>query len=293
MSGQASKSRCESPSDGPPTGTAGNQALDVQTPLCRPRIGVVADPADEPGQRRAGDLATRLGLELTSGDDSRFDLLLVLTEDRLELRTPRKGGAGPLFVDFVEGPLGYARRVNRFGLLFQAVGFRTGRPRVLDVTAGLGHDAFRLAYHGCAVTAIERSPVIFELLADGLARAERDPEICRHLAGRLRLIHGDGRDVLRALSPEEAPEVIYLDPMFPPKKKSALAKAEIRTLRALVGDDPDAGELFELAMAVAIRRVIVKRHRLAEPLAPNPTHSHSDKTTRYDVYVPGAHRRVL
>jgi hypothetical protein len=25
--------------------------------------------------------------------------------------------------------------------------------------------------------------------------------------------------------------------------------------------------------------------RHAEPLAHNPTHSHSDKTTRYDVYV--------
>jgi len=73
--------------------------------------------------------------------------------------------------------------------------------------------------------------------------------------------------------------------MFPPQKKSALVKVEMRILRQLVGDDPDAGELFELARAVARQRVVVKRHRHAAPLSPNPTHSLSDKTTRYDVYV--------
>jgi 16S rRNA (guanine1516-N2)-methyltransferase len=73
--------------------------------------------------------------------------------------------------------------------------------------------------------------------------------------------------------------------MFASRKKSALVKVEMRILRQLVGDDPDAGELFELARAVARQRVVVKRHRHAEPLAPNPTHSHSDRTTRYDVYI--------
>jgi 16S rRNA (guanine1516-N2)-methyltransferase len=169
---------------------------------------------------------------------------------------------------------------------------------VLDATAGLGRDAFRLAYHGCRVTAIERSPVLFALLQDGLERAARVPEIQEHLGDRLRLLHADARGFLQQLakecgtaalggvsSPEDVPDVVYLDPMFPPQKKSALAKVEMRILRQLVGGDPDAGELFELARAVARQRVVVKRHRRAAPLAPNPTHSHSDQTTRYDVYV--------
>jgi hypothetical protein len=124
------------------------------------------------------------------------------------------------------------------------------------------------------------------------------------LEDRLRLLHADARGFLRQLarkcgtavpgcvsspqdivSPEGVPDVVYLDPMYPPQKKSALVKVEMRILRRLVGDDPDAGELFELAWAVARQRVVVKRHRHAEPLSPHPTHSHSDQTTRYDVYV--------
>jgi 16S rRNA (guanine1516-N2)-methyltransferase len=277
---------------------------------------------EEPIQRRAAQLAAQLGLPLVHAADPAYDMLLTVTAEHLELRFPQRGGPGPLYVDFVGGPLGYARRVNRFGLLFQAVGFRGGRPTVLDATAGLGRDAFWLAYHGCRVTALERSPILFALLQDGLARAARVPEIHGHLGDRLRLLHADARGFLRQLNdvaqvrarlwegeppgepwlgrslalprrsiaqgdlaPEDAPDVVYLDPMFPPKKKSALVKVEMRILRQLVGDDPDAGELFELACAVARQRVVVKRHRHAEPLAPHPTHSHSDKTTRYDVYV--------
>ena len=251
-------------------------------------------------QRHAAQLAAQLGLPLVPAADPAYDLLLTVTAERLELRSTQRGGPSPLYVDFVGGPLGYARRLNRFGLLFQAVGFRTGRPTVLDATAGLGRDAFRLAYHGCQVTALERSPILFALLQDGLDRAARVPEIQEHLGDRLRLLLGDARSFLQQLaaqktcaaaapgggsSPPDVPDVVYLDPMFPPPKKSALPKVEMRILRQLVGDDPDAGELFDLARPVARRRVVVKRHRLAEPLSPHPTHSHSDKTTRYDVYV--------
>lgn len=217
--------------------------------------------------------------------DPLHDAQLTATAERLELRFPQRGGPGPLYVDFVGGPLGYARRVNRFGLLFQAVGFRNGRPTVFDATAGLGRDAFWLAYHGCRVTAVERSPILFALLQDGLERAARVPEIRERLGDRLHLLHADARDLLQRLGPADMPDVVYLDPMFPLRKKSGLVKVEMRILRRLVGDDPDAGELFALARAVARQRVVVKRHRHAEPLAPNPSHSLSDKTTRYDVYV--------
>ncbi len=237
---------------------------------------------------------------------------LTVTDDRLELRFEAPGGPRPLYVDFVNGPLGYARRVNRFGSLFDAIGFRRGRPTVFDVTAGLGADAFRLAYHGCRVTAIERSEIVFKLLEDGLRRALGVPEVQVQLQDRLTLVHADARDILRQLAPHEgtpirdslagarvsrttasrsrlpataAPDVVYIDPMYPPRKKSALAKIELRILRQIVGDDPDAPELFRLARAVARQRVVVKRPRHAEPLGPSPSHSHDDQSTRYDVYV--------
>ena len=120
-------------------------------------------------------------------------------------------------------------------------------------------------------------------------------DVRKLIRGSVQLLHADARDFLRQMrstaapgcvsTPAEAPDVVYLDPMFPPKQKSALVKKEMRILRQLVGDDADAGELFELACALARQRVVVKRLRHAEPLAPNPTHSHRDKTTRYDVYL--------
>jgi 16S rRNA (guanine1516-N2)-methyltransferase len=222
---------------------------------------------------------------LIHAGDSSSGMRLTATAERLELRFMQRAGPGPIYVDFVGGPHGYARRVKRFGLIFQAIGFRRGRPTVLDATAGLGGDAFRLAYHGCRVTAVERSPTLFALLQDGLTRAERVPEIREHLGNRLLLVHADARDLLQRLSPPDVPDVVYLDPMFPIRKTSALAKIEMRALRQIVGDDSDARELFELARAVARQRVVVKRHRRAEPLAPRPAHTFSDKTTRFDVYV--------
>ena len=38
--------------------------------------------------------------------------------------------------------------------------------------------------------------------------------------------------------------------------KTALVKAEMRILRRIVGDDPDAAELFQIARSVARKRVV-------------------------------------
>ncbi|MFN0136581.1 MAG: class I SAM-dependent methyltransferase [Phycisphaerae bacterium] len=214
-----------------------------------------------------------------------MEMQLVRTEQRVELQFSQRGGPAPIYVDFVDGPLGYTRRVNRFGLLFDAVGFKRGRPSVIDCTAGLGSDAFRLAYHGARVVAIERSSIVFALLHDGVERALREPEIREKLGDRLCIVQGDANQYLQSLAEGDRPDVIYLDPMYPPKSKTALPKVEMRVLRQLVGDDLDASDLLAVALRVARQRVVVKRHRNAEPLGPRPTHDHCDKTTRYDVYL--------
>lgn len=246
-----------------------------------------------PCECKAAQLAEQLRLPRVSSFTPHYDALLTVTAEHLELRYTWPGAPKPLYVDFVSGRMGHARRLNRFGLLYRAVGFRAGRPTVLDATAGFGADAFRLAWHGSEVTAVERCAVPFALMRDGLERAERVPDIHARLGGRLRLRHGDARDDLRQLiggPPPGAPgansfDVVYLDPMYPPVGKSALAKVEMRILRRLVGDDIDAETLLGLARAAARQRVVVKRPRRAAPLGPDPTHSYSDTTTRYDVYI--------
>jgi 16S rRNA (guanine1516-N2)-methyltransferase len=102
---------------------------------------------------------------------------------------------------------------------------------------------------------------------------------------RIALWQGDSRDVLRAMPPTDAPEVVYVDPMYIPQGKAALVKKEMRICRMLVGDDLDAGELFDAARAVAQQRVVVKRHRQAPPLAPGVSVSLRGHVVRYDVYV--------
>ena len=57
-------------------------------------------------------------------------------------------------------------------MIAKAVGIKGGiKPQILDATAGLGKDAFVLATLGCEMTLLERSPIIHQLLQDGIERA--------------------------------------------------------------------------------------------------------------------------
>lgn len=214
----------------------------------------------------------------------RGEYRLVGTGQRLELHSTSPGAAAT-YVEFVRGPLGYARRRNPCGAMFRAMGSLAEHARVLDATAGFGADAFRLALRGHHVLALERSPIVFALLEDGLRRALQDEETCQQLGGRLRIQQVDAIDFLKGLASADTPDVIYLDPMYPARRKSALPRVEMRVMREIVGDDPDSGELLALARSVARRRVVVKRARLAPPLGQTPSHRLMDATTRYDVYL--------
>jgi 16S rRNA (guanine1516-N2)-methyltransferase len=161
---------------------------------------------------------------------------------------------------------------------------------VVDATAGLLGDAFLLAAAGFEVTAIERSPEVHAVAADGLARALRDPRLAELVGGRLRLVHADARAWLaeRAGTPE-APDAVVIDPMFPPKRKrSALPRKEMVALREAVGPDPDAAELLAAARSCARVRVVLKRGDDAPELAA-PDWSIEGTTVRFDVWR-GANR---
>jgi 16S rRNA (guanine1516-N2)-methyltransferase len=81
------------------------------------------------------------------------------------------------------------------------------------------------------------------------------------------------------------PDVIFLDPMFPPRRKGAEAKP-MRVARQLVGNDEDADALLNAAITLAERRVVVKRPLHGRHLNDQePTTTHKGKSLRYDVYV--------
>ena len=231
-------------------------------------------------------LAEQLGLSLTARVDGDEGYRLVLTAERLELRTLGPKAPGPVYADFVGGKVGYRHRHGggRGQPIAKAVGLKKGAtPTVLDATAGLGRDAFVLASLGCEVTMIERSPIVAALLRDALARAELHGDTAE-VTARMRLIEGDAVNEMDSLAGRY--DVVHLDPMYPHRDKSALVKKEMRLFRDLVGEDPDADRLLEAALACAAKRVVVKRPRNAPPLADRkPSYTVESKTTRYDVYV--------
>jgi 16S rRNA (guanine1516-N2)-methyltransferase len=242
----------------------------------------------------AREVAARARAELQVDPSERMlgyhPYILVLTPQRLELRHQAPPAHGPVYVDFVGGHAGHRRRFGggRNQALARACGLGAGTtPTVVDATAGLGRDAFVLASLGCTVTLIERSAVVAALLHDGLARANMAPDT-REVIGRMRLVVADAREWMARLPDGSRPDVVYLDPMYPVRDKSALAKKEMRAFRALVGDDEDAPALLRAGLGCAQRRVTVKRPRLAEPIAgPARVATILGKTTRYDLYSPG------
>jgi len=214
-------------------------------------------------------------------------LLLYSDDQGLCLQLTGKGAPGPVRAEFVSGKAGY-RREHGGGtgqLIAKAVGLKKTRQplHVVDATAGLGQDAFVLASLGCRMTLFERSPVVHAILADGLARASLN-EQCADITGRMQLEAGDSLDWLQRSDPDSV-DVIYLDPMFPHRDKSALVKKEMQVFRQVVGDDDDSDALLEAALAIARYRVVVKRPRKAEPLnGPPVTTRVEGKSSRYDVY---------
>jgi 16S rRNA (guanine1516-N2)-methyltransferase len=132
---------------------------------------------------------------------------------------------------------------------------------------------------------IESNPVVAALLADGLQRAGRTPDLTA-AAERIDLIAGDAREHLPALP--VAPDVVLLDPMFPERVKSALVRQELRLLQLLDRKNCDPDELLRAALAVAAKKVVVKRPLKASPLAAvPPSYTRRGRAVRFDVYVEG------
>ena len=258
---------------------------------------------------RAEALGRQLGLPLVPGTDFSppgagvYAAVLLVDGDRLSLQAlsppgaGRRGGRavlpGPVSADFGNAAMRHRRRSGQNELLGRAVGVSASRqPPILDATAGLGRDSFVLADMGCSVTLCEREPVIAALLQWGLAAAaaSEDAWLAR-VARRMALRTGDARDVFA--DGAVPADVIYLDPMFPPRDKSAAVKKEMALFQLLLDSDTarhEAADLLAWALGQDVARVVVKRPARAAPVAGAvPSHHIAGKAVRFDVYV----RRAL
>ncbi len=194
----------------------------------------------------------------------------------------------PFSLDFTSDKLIW--RISHSGrhseAVARAVMGKNDSPVVFDATAGLGRDSFILQCCGCKVTMFERSPVIWALLYDALLRAQEDPKFLESLP--------NGLPTLAPLGPlyehEELgqADAVYYDPMFPPRRKSALVKQEMRILHSTVGADLDCDEVLPLLIKRAKGRVVVKRPAGAPAVCEGilkPTGFADGKACRFDIYA--------
>ncbi|WPD22271.1 MAG: class I SAM-dependent methyltransferase [Candidatus Electrothrix scaldis] len=257
----------------------------------------------EPGLvGKAEELAARLELPLTfemseesplSGEKRETDrLVLRLSSEGLDLIKPDdRKLSGVLRVDFTAGHAAFRRKQQKKELLVRAVGGKGGALlNIIDATGGLGRDSFLLAAAGHRVRIFEQQSVVAALLADGLERATAHPDTAE-ICTRIRLTTGDAVSVLEALQEQkrgEPVDVVYLDPMFPERRKSALVKKELQILQLLAEQDAAPERLLAAALKVATQRVVVKRPLKAPHLTELvPSHSLAGKTVRFDVYLGG------
>ena len=80
--------------------------------------------------------------------------------------------------------------------------------------------------------------------------------------------------------------MIFLDPMFPERQKSALIKKKMQLLQKLESPGTDEQAMLDAAMAVRPRKIVVKRPLKGPFLAGRkPDYSISGKAIRCDCYV--------
>lgn len=232
----------------------------------------------------AEQFAYQHGLAFISDlNNTDYSYLLVFNPEYLGIQKPKDKHFKPFYIDFTTGKMLY--RSEHAGLrkemLARALGVKPSENAyIIDATAGLGRDSYILASLGFEITLLERSPIIFALLQDALKRASLTQA---NTINRMHLIHADTISWLSALPSK--PDIIYLDPMFPERQKSASVKKEMAILQDLLGKDSDCDKLFKTALTCARKRVVVKRPRLAPPLAAAPSFSLQGKSSRFDIYL--------
>lgn len=236
---------------------------------------------------KAQRLATQLELPFAYDTHHSAVSLLVSSDD---IRYQHPSFEIPFRVDFLSGTV--AARIslglNKRDPLAKALAISPHQSNhIFDGTAGFGRDAMLIARYGQKITMIEKHPVIHALLADGINRAFAQENFCKLIPYQPELIHSEAQQY--ALIGHKPVEVIYLDPMYPKRKKQLKVKKESQVLQLLTEgreNEYEQVELLEWACSLATKRVVVKRPRWAEPLTDlSPTTAIYNQNTRYDIYI--------
>ena len=238
----------------------------------------------------AQQFALQHQLEVTNIEQAQTTFILHFRDDFIELIDQSSNTS--IHVDFLSGALAHRRKYGggKGQAIAKAIGVKQYKLplTILDATAGLAKDAFVLACLGCSVTMLEQNPVIAKLVLNALQNADDKKEFQDIKKQGFELIHANANTYLKSLTIR--PDIIYIDPMYPERKKSAAVKKNMQILQKLIGHNESKAleetALLNLALEKALKRVVVKRPKGAPNLTnERPTMCIESKITRYDVYV--------
>ena len=272
-----------------------------------PSLSIIINPQEEAEMALAAAEALSLKYQLPLANDldktaaTAMQLgWLSVKKDPIQKLALYQSESGPVFIDFIGGKKAHRRHFGggKGQPLVRAMGkLKEGLPTIIDATAGMGGDSFVLASLGFQVKMVERSVAVAALLEDALERANTalssnetrngDEQALLEIIERLSLVQANSADYLLAEKPNV--DVIYMDPMYPEKKKNAATKKEMKALQNLVGPDRDSEELLSAALQTAKYRVVVKRPKNAPIIQLDnekivPSADISSPNTRYDIY---------
>ncbi|MBX2883643.1 MAG: class I SAM-dependent methyltransferase [Granulosicoccus sp.] len=245
---------------------------------------------------RAKVLAEKLNLPLHSPTGNELIqtgepeyLLQVADQDLAIIACDRSHG--PVRIDFTAGKTAHRKQYGggRGQPLARALGIgRIKVNHVVDATAGLGSDAFVMATLGLHITLLEQSAILSTMLQNAI-EAGNEHQPTAETTNRMNVITANAVEWLQDKTHPVA-DVIYLDPMYPPRVKSAQVKKGMQLLHRLIGPDLQSEHLLRIATEQAKKRVVVKRPAHADPLLadaadlPQRTEIRSPNT-RYDIYT--------
>lgn len=190
----------------------------------------------------------------------------------------------PFTIDFLKGDMLF--RLKSSGKkqpLLKALDISNNK-KILDLTAGLGRDALTLSYHGCAVVALERHPLLFLMLKYAYEDFKAD-SFFNKMKGTLNFEFAEAFDFLK--QSDQKWDAVYLDPMYPHEEKSAKSKKDVEFLKKFASPTDDLQGLVEIALSKAMNRVVLKRPTGAKCIG-TPQHQVEGNLVRFDIYFPKA-----
>ena len=203
------------------------------------------------------------------------DAYLYFTDDYLHIALKQSGI--DFCVDFCSKQAAFRQQQNNRELLLRALG---DAKSVCDLTCGFAKDTLVMAHKNINVTALEKNSIIFALTDNALQRLKiSKPE----LAAKINIYNSDAVNWLAQNN--KTFDAIYLDPMFPARKKSAQVKKAAQVLQFLNCNAEQT--VWDLAVLLQYcKRVVVKRPKNAENLfTQKPCFSVKGSTCRFDGYL--------